>query len=171
MVHRVIDQLPDVVGIVGSRGPDREKGRVGWPLDRYNLIVQLVGRIQDRRHRVGKLATIVSGGAPSGVDRQVQIACRNAGICFGEHLLTDPTSVDCQNDHFHEIPALWHGADGKQPLNRHAGYERNDKLVRHCGLVLALFADGALTSGTNDVVRRCREYDIPVLTYHEGVWR
>jgi hypothetical protein len=137
----------------------------------YGLILNLCARIRRVRRAAGWQATIVSGGAPSGVDRYVRIACRNLGFCMGEHLRTDPTSVDCPNDHFHEIPALWHGPDGKGSLNRQAGFERNDKLVRHCGLVLALFGPGEWTPGTADVVRKCREYDIPVLIYHEGVWR
>jgi hypothetical protein len=164
------DDLPDVVGIVGSRGPDESRGRpTGWT--DYQLVLRLMGRIQTVRRSRGRIATIVSGGAPSGVDFHARLAARNLGMCFGEHLIADPTTVDCPNDHFHEIKALWRGRDGKAPLNRHAGMERNDKLVRHCGLVLALFAPGEWTPGTSDVIRRCREYDIPVLIYHEGVWR
>jgi len=170
-LSRGLDTLPDVVAIVGSRGPDLVKGRVGWPLSGYGLIVQLVGRIQTVRHEAGMPATIISGGASSGVDRQVRIACRNAAFCDGAHIKADPTSVDCRRDHFHEILALWHGSDGKGPLNRQAGFERNDKVVRHAGLVLALFGPGEWTPGTHDVVRKCREYDVPVLIYHEGVWR
>lgn len=163
-------ELPDVVGIVGSRGPNRERGRLtGW--DDYPLILRLAARIQSVRHDQGWPATIVSGGAPSGVDFQTRLACRSLGFCFGEHLIADPTSVDCPNDHFHEFKALWRGADGNGPQNRLAGFERNNKLVRHCGLVLALFAPGEWTPGTHDVIRKCREYGIDVLIYHEGVWR
>lgn len=167
-----LTNLPDVVGIVGSRGPDAERGRpTGWPDSGYWLVMRLMDRISKVRREHGQQAMVVSGGASSGVDRQVRLSARNLGWCVGEHMKTDPTSVDCANDHFIEIPALWHGADGKQPLNRHAGFERNDKLVRHCGLVIALFAPGEWTAGTHDVVRKCREYDIPVLIYHEGHWR
>ena len=165
-----LTDLPDIIGIVGSRGPDHQRGRwSGWT--DYQLVLRLVGRIQQIRRAGGRPATIISGGASSGVDHHVRVACRSLGFCFGEHLIADPTSVDCPNDHFHEIRALWRGADGKQPLNRHAGFERNDKLVRHCSLVIALFAPGEWTAGTHDVVRKAREYDIPVLIYHEGHWR
>lgn len=165
-LSRKLDTLPDVVGIVGSRGPDPVKQRVGW--DNYPLILNIVRRIQNVRHAAGLVATIVSGGAPSGVDFQTKVACRNLAFCFGEHLVKDPTSVDCGRDHFHEFMAKWR-VGGE--FNRRAGFDRNDLLVRHCGLVLALLAPGEWTPGTSDVIRRCREYDIPVLIYHEGVWR
>jgi hypothetical protein len=166
----VTDHLPDTIGIVGSRGPDIERGRpTGW--NDYPLVLRLATKIQKVRRASGLPATIISGGAPSGVDAQVRLACRNLGFCFGEHLKLDPTSVDCPNDHFHEIRALWNGPDGRGPKNRLAGFERNDKLVRHCGLVLALFAPGEWTPGTSDVVRKCREHGVPVLIYHEGAWR
>jgi hypothetical protein len=165
----LVDTLPDVIGIVGSRGPDLERGRpVGWT--DYNLILNLCARIAKKRHEAGWPATIVSGGAPSGVDRHVRIACRNLSFCFGEHLIADPTSVDCPRDHFHEIPAQWNGPDGKGRLNRNAGFERNNKLIRHCGLVIALFAPGQTTPGTADVCRKAREYEIPLLVYQEGRW-
>lgn len=170
-LSRRIETLPDVVGIVGSRGPDPVKDRVGWPLEGYKLIVDLVHRIVKVRREAGETAYIVTGDAPSGVDRQVRLACRNAGLCSSEHITRDPLSVDCPNDHYHVFPAFWHGHDGKGKLNRLAGFERNDRLVRHCGLLIALFAPGEMTPGTSDAVRRAREYDIPVLIYHEGRWR
>lgn len=163
--------IPDIVGIVGSRGPDPERGRLtGWPSQRFRFVLNLMARILELRHDRGLLLTIVSGGASSGVDRQVRVAARSLGMCFGEHMKTDPTSVDCPNDHFFEFLAEWHGPDGRGPLNRHAGYERNDKLVRHCGLLIALFADGEKTGGTSHAVSRAKYHQIPALIYHEGTW-
>ena len=140
----------------------------GWPQSRYPLVLNLMARIIKIRRDAGLIATIVSGGASSGVDYQVRLGARSLGMCFAEHMDTDPTSVDCPNDHCHEFKALWRGPDGK--LNRQAGFERNDKLVRHCGLVIALFADGERTPGTSDTLRRAKHHDIPSLIYHEGTW-
>lgn len=163
------ETLPTVIGIVGSRGPDPIRGRPVGFTD-YSLVHQLVLRIITVQHKAGKIATIVSGGAPSGVDFYVNRAAKVLGMCFGEHLRIDPTTVDCPKDHFHEILAEWHGKDGRGPLNRRAGFERNDKLVRHCGLVIGLFAPGETTPGTADALRRARQYDIPTLVYQEGRW-
>ena len=157
--------LPDVIGIIGSRGPDTEKGRVGWT-DSV-LVMRLMARIIEVRPN----ATVVSGGAPSGVDYMVRNCAALLHFCNGEHIRQDPTTVDCRLPHFYEFLAEWRGKDGRGEFNRRAGFERNDKLVRHCGLVLALLAPGEWTPGTSDVIRRCRDYDIPVMIYHEGVWR
>lgn len=162
------EKLPDVIGIVGSRGPDPIRGRPTGFTD-YPLVHALVLRIITAQRKAGRIATIVSGGAPSGVDYFVNRAARTLGMCFGEHLRIDPTTVNCPKDHFHEIPALWRGASGREPLNRQAGHDRNDKLVRHCGLLIALFGPNA-TSGTQDAINRAREYEIPVLVYQNGRW-
>jgi hypothetical protein len=162
------EKLPDVIGIVGSRAPDPQRGRMtGWGLDGYPLIAQIVGRIQKVRHAAGGPATIVSGGA-NGVDRQVRVACRNAAFCFAEHMAIDPTSVDCPRDHFHEFLAQWELPDGSK--DPQAGFRRNDKLVRHVGLLIAFLAPGEFTPGTADAIRRAREYEIPVLWFQEGRW-
>lgn len=159
--------VPDIVGIVGSRGPDLLRNRpTGWT--NYPLVLELCRRVQKNRHEQGEPATIVSGGATSGVDRHVRMACQSLKFCFGEHLVKDPTTVDCPKDHFHEIPAQWRNPDGT--TNRKAGFERNDKLVRHCSLVIALFAPGKRTPGTSHVIERCRVHEIPFMVYHEGVW-
>lgn len=167
-----IETLPDVVGIVGSRGVDRQRGRdYGWPLEGYNLVLDLVARIQKVRREAGLKAFIVTGDAPSGVDFQVRLACRNLSLCNADHVASDPLSVDCLNDHYAVFPAYWHGPDGKGKLNRHAGFERNERLVRHCGLLIALLApDVEFTPGTADAIRRAREWDVPVLWYQNGSW-
>ena len=162
------DTLPSVIGIVGSRGPDPTRGRADGFTD-YPLVHGLVLRIIAIQHRAGKTATIVSGGAPSGVDFYVKRAARTLGMCFGEHLRVDPTTVNCPKDHFHEFEALWHGKDGKGPLNRQAGFDRNETLVRHCGLLIALFGPHA-TPGTQDAINRARAWNIPTLVYQNGRW-
>ena len=163
------ETLPDVIGIVGSRGPDPTRGRAVGFTD-FALIHRLMLRIITAQHKAGRQAMIVSGGAPSGVDYYANRAAKMLKLCFGEHLRLDPTSVACPKDHFIEIPALWHGADGKGPLDRHAGFERNEKLVRHCGLLIALYAPGDPTPGTTDAINRARHWEIPVLVYQDGVW-
>jgi hypothetical protein len=163
------ETLPSVVGIVGSRGPDPEKGRVGWPDDGSLLIGQLVARIRDVRRAAGLSAYVVTGDAPSGVDRQVRHALIQQRWCSSEHITRDPLSVDCPNDHYHVFPAYWHGRDGKAKLNRLAGFERNERLVRHCGLLIALFGPDA-TPGTQDAINRAREWEVPVLVYQNGRW-
>lgn len=160
------DSLPDVIGIVGSRGPDPSRGRdTGWTDSR------LVSRLVRRAYQINPRISIVSGGAPSGVDHDVAMVCKLLRFCDAKHIDEDPTSVDCPEPHFYEFKALWHGKSGREPTNRLAGFDRNDKLVRHVGLVLALFGPGEMTPGTSDTVRRCRQYNVPVLIYHEGVWR
>jgi len=141
----------------------------GWPLEGYKLILNLVGRIVDVRRGWGETAHIVTGDAPSGVDFQVRLACRNLSLCSTEHIQMDPLSVDCLNDHYTVFPAYWHGRDGKGKLNRLAGFERNERLVRHCGLLIALFGPDA-TPGTQDAINRAREWDVPVLVYQNGRW-
>ena len=162
-LNGVPETLPGVIGIVGSRGPDEERGRpVGWT--NHALVPRLVRRILQSNPQV----TIISGAAPSGVDHMVAMTCRLLHFCDGEHIKIDPTSVDCGCPHFYEFEAQWR-KDGK--FNKLAGFERNDKLVRHVGLLIAMFAPGEMTPGTSDAVRRARAYDIPVLVYHEGAWR
>ena len=149
------DTLPDVIGIIGSRGPDL--GRTGWT-DR-----RLIDRLIDRILAIRADVTIISGGASSGVDNMVMEACWARHLC-------ECSALACQKAHFHEIRALWRGPYGSGSFNPQAGFMRNDKLVRHCQLVIALFAPGEMTPGTSDAVRRCRKYDIPVLVYHRGIW-
>lgn len=157
------DAKLDIVGIVGSRGPDEERGRpTGWT--DAGLIARLIARILELKPD----ATIVSGGAPSGVDYMVRMTCLLLRLCDGKHIEENPISVDCPLPHFYEFKAQWRGPDGK--TNRHAGHDRNDKLVRHCSLVLALFGPGERTPGTSDVIRRCHTYNVPVMVYQDGIW-
>lgn len=158
------DTLPDVVGIVGSRGPDIERDRfTGWT-NRW-LVRRLIKRAVEIRPNI----SIISGAAPSGVDRMTHEICLDE-LCFcnAKHIEENPTTVDCPLPHFYEFAAQWR-RDGK--FNKMAGFERNDKLVRHVGLLIALFAPGDMTPGTSDAVARARRYNIPVLVYHEGAWR
>ena len=167
-VSRRWDTLPDVIGIVGSRGPDPIRGRPTGFTD-FALVHRLMLRILTAQHARGRVATIVSGGAPSGVDYFVHRTAKMLGMCFGEHLRIDPTTVNCPRDHFHEFIAEWHGKDGKGPLNRQAGFDRNEKLVRHCGLLIALYGP-EVTSGTQDAINRARKWNIPTLVYQDGRW-
>lgn len=159
------DRLPDVIGVIGSRGPDASRGRLtGW------TNYPLVRDIAKRALMVKPNIQIVSGGAPSGVDSMIRHAClRELGFCDADHIRVDPTSVDCQRPHFHEFKAAWRNPDGSQ--NKRAGFERNDLLVRHVGLLLALYAPGELTPGTTHAIERARAHSVPVMVYQEGIWR
>lgn len=161
----MVDRLPDAIGVIGSRGPDPSQGRTTGFTD-YSLVLGIAKRAVAAKPNI----QIVSGGAPSGVDAMIRHAClRELKFCDADHIRRDPTSVDCERPHFHEFKAAWRNADGSK--NARAGFERNDLLVRHVGLLLALYAPGEPTPGTRHAIERARAHNIPVMIYQEGVWR
>jgi predicted Rossmann fold nucleotide-binding protein DprA/Smf involved in DNA uptake len=139
-----------IVGIVGSREFED---------------VALVDRIVRGFAASEEGATIVSGGA-RGADSLVREACRRWGFHFCLEDESDPHGLAHLPLplHFCEMKADWK-KNGKR-----AGFLRNERLVRHVQMVIALFAPGPLSSGTSHTVRLAREAGLRVHTYHEGRW-
>jgi len=94
-------------------------------------------------------AVILFGDAPNGVDRFV-----------AEY-------VDHVADHvwdFQEYPAEW------ERYGKRAGHLRNEWMIHDASGLIAIFADGLRTPGTNNAVINARKKGIPIATYHEGHW-
>lgn len=140
-----------VVAIVGSR---EYQGRAN--------VRRVVEMLRDRGE-----VTIISGGA-RGTDTFVRDACRDLGFHFC-HEDPDPHGLEHLPlpHHYFEFTPDWRP---KGTYNSRAGFDRNSEIVRHASRVIAFYAPGPKSSGTQDTVRKARKAGLPVSEFHEGRW-
>jgi hypothetical protein len=135
------------VAISGSRGPDPEKGRIGWTDE--GLIFRVLLRLAQRP----EVERVNVGDAPSGVDYLVSMIFESAS-------------------EFDDKPSSWlrtYEARWAEE-GRRAGHNRNAWMISESHELIALFAPGPRTPGTSNAVECARRRGISVHVYHEGEW-
>jgi nucleoside-diphosphate-sugar epimerase len=107
------------------------------------LVMAVIDRLIERGD------TILVGDAPRGVDRMVA-----EYVSFREDDVAD----------WKEYPADW------DKYGRRAGHERNEWMVHDADALIAIFAPGPLTPGTQNALWQARKRGIPTAVYHDGEW-
>jgi len=90
---------------------------------------------------------IVSGECPTGADALAKRACRILSVPY----LGFPPKP------------------GPEPFWQRA-HARNQRIVNHSGMVVAVFSPGPRSPGTSDTLGRALSRGIPAHVYHSGRW-
>lgn len=112
-----------------------------FPASDAHLVEHVLERLLERGD------FIIIGDAPDGVD------------AFAYDYLEYIPS-----DRWKRYYANWHN------LGRAAGHFRNGDMLETADMLIAMFAPGQLTPGTQDACRQAAARRLPIHVFHEGKW-